>query len=164
MAGTMMERVLQYYGRRNAREQRVLLIGAIVALLLVIVAVVTPLQSSVAAAARRVEHKRDDLSWLQSLGPRLGTLRTAAPIALHESLVVLVDRTARDAGIGKSLVGSQPSGDGGLNVRFEEAPFDAMVAWLSQLSERYGVRADSATIDVAKTAGTVNATLVLHER
>ncbi|MGH8257162.1 MAG: type II secretion system protein GspM, partial [Steroidobacteraceae bacterium] len=106
---------------------------------------------------------RNDLAWLRSMAPQLaGALPAHAAAPLHESLVVLVDRTARDAGIGKALVGSQPSGDGGLNVRFEGAPFDAMVAWLSQLGERYGVRADSATIDAAKAAGTVDATLVLH--
>jgi type II secretory pathway component PulM len=79
-------------------------------------------------------------------------------------LVALVDRTARDGGIGKSLVGSQPSGNGGLNVRFEQASFDALVAWLSQLGERYGVHAESATIDAAGMPGIVNATLVLRAR
>jgi general secretion pathway protein M len=159
-----MERALQHYARLGAREQRVLLWGALAAALLLIIAVVLPLQSSVDAAAQRVAHKRDDLSWLQSLGPRLGALRNPAPAPLHESLVVLVDRTARDAGMGKSLVGSQPSGNDGLSVRFEQAPFDTLVVWLSQLRERYGIRADSASLDAAKAPGTVNATLVLRTR
>jgi general secretion pathway protein M len=116
----------------------------------------------VTAATQRVAHERDDLSWLQSLGPQLGTLRMSTPAPLHESLVVLVDRTARDAGIGKSLVGSQPSGSGGLSVRFEQAPFDLLVAWLSQLGDRYGVQAESATLEASKAPGTVDATLVLR--
>jgi general secretion pathway protein M len=151
--------------RLSPREQRVVLLGGVAAVVLLVLAVVVPLQRSVSAGAQRIERKRDDLAWLRSMGPQLaGALpaRTTATAPLHESLVVLVDRTARDAGIGKALVGSQPSGDNGLNVRLEEAPFDAMVAWLSQLGERYGVRADSATIDAAKSAGTVDATLVLH--
>ncbi len=160
-----MMQLLSSLSRLSQREQRVVLLGGIVAVVLLILAVVVPLQRSVTAGAQRIDRKRDDLAWLRSMGPQLGgALPSHAAAPLHESLVVLVDRTARDAGIGKSLVGSQPSGDGGLDVRFEEAPFDAMVAWLSQLSERYGVRADSATIDVAKSAGTVNATLVLHAR
>jgi type II secretory pathway component PulM len=81
---------------------------------------------------------------------------------LNESLVVLVDRTAHEAGFAKSLVGSQPSGDGGLNVRFEKMPFDLLVSWLSTLHEQYGVRVDSATLDSASEAGTVSAVLVLH--
>jgi type II secretory pathway component PulM len=155
-----------WLARLSQREQRVLLFGAIAAVILLIIAVVLPLQRSVHAGAQRIESKRNDLTWLRSMAPQLrGGLPSTHTVApLRESLVVLVDRTARDAGIGKSLVGSQPSGDGGLNVRFEEAPFDAMIGWLSQLGERYGVHADSATIDAAKTTGTVNATLVLHAR
>jgi len=156
---------LSWVSRLSAREQRMVLLGAVAAAVLLIIAVVLPLQHSVSAGAQRIEHKRDDLAWLHSMAPRLaGALPSRATVPLHESLVVLVDRTARDAGIGKSLVGSQPSGDGGLNVHLEGAPFDAMVAWLSQLGERYGVQADSATIDTAKNTGTVNATLVLHTR
>ena len=160
----MMERVQLFYGRLSPRDQRVLLWGVIAALVLLIIAVLMPLQSGVSAAAARVTQKRDDLSWLQSLGPRLSSLRTPAPAPLHESLVVLVDRTARDAGLGKSLVGSDPSGNGGLNVRFEQAPFDELAGWLTQIGERYGVRAESATFQADKAPGTVDATLVLRAR
>ncbi|HTW73649.1 MAG TPA: type II secretion system protein M [Steroidobacteraceae bacterium] len=158
----MMEQVLRRYSRLGEREQRVVLLGGVAALLILIAAIVMPLQTSVDAAAQRIEQKRSDLSWLQSLGPQLGALRASTPAPLHESLVVLVARTARDAGIGMSLVGSAPSANGGLNVRFERAPFDALVTWLSQLADRYGVQAESATIEAAQAPGTVDATLVLR--
>lgn len=154
--------MLQYLQRLEPRERRVLLFGAIAAVLLIIVATVLPLQRSVAAAEQRVERKRDDLQWLRSVAPQLVGLRGNAPPPLSESLVVLVDRTARESGLGKSLVGSQPSGDGGLNVRLDQTPFDTLIAWLAQLRERYGVRVDSATIDAAKGGGNVTATLVLR--
>ncbi len=158
----MMERVSQFYGRLGERERRTLLLGAVAALLILIVAIVMPLQTSVDAAASRIEQKRNDLTWLQSLGPQLGALRASAPAPLHESLVVLVARTARDDGIGMELVGSEPSGNGGLNVHFERAPFDGLVTWLSHLADRYGVQAESASIEAAKDPGTVDATLVLR--
>ncbi len=158
----MIERLLQYLQRLEPRERRVLLFGAIAALVLIVLGIVLPLQRSVAAAQQRVERKRDDLQWLRSMAPQLGGLRSNAPPRLNESLVVLVDRTARESGLAKSLVGSQPSGDGGLNVRFDQTPFDTLVTWLSQLRERYGVRVDSATIDAGKGGGNVTATLVLH--
>lgn len=158
----MIERLSQYLQRLEPRERRMLLFGAIAAILLIIVATVVPLQRSVAAVERRVERKRDDLQWLRSMAPQLAGLRSNAPPPLSESLVVLVDRTARETGLAKNLVGSQPSGDGGLNVRLDQTPFDTLVAWLSQLRERYGVRVDSATIDAGKGSGHVTATLVLH--
>ncbi|MFI4905054.1 MAG: type II secretion system protein GspM [Steroidobacteraceae bacterium] len=158
----MIERVWQYLERLEPRERRMVLFGAVAAVLLVIVATVVPLQRSVAAVEQRVERKRDDLQWLRSMAPQLAGLQRTAPPPLRESLVVLVDRTARESGLTKSLVGSQPSGDGGLNVRLDQTPFDTLIGWLSQLRERYGVRVDSATIDAGKGSGNVNATLVLH--
>jgi general secretion pathway protein M len=156
--------IAQALARMSERERRLVIFGALAVLLLLIVGVVLPLQRSVNVAADRIERKRDDLSWLQSVAPQLGTLRLTTPQPLHESLVVLIDRTARESGIGKSLVGSQPSGNGGLNVHFEQVPFDSFVTWLSQLGEHYGVRAESATIDAANSTGSVNVTLVLRVR
>jgi type II secretory pathway component PulM len=156
--------IAQALGRMNERERRLVIFGAVAAVLLLIIGVVMPLQRSVNVAADRIEHKRDDLSWLRSVAPQLGSLRMTTPQPLHESLVVLIDRTARESGIGKSLVGSQPSGNGGLNVHLEQVSFDSLVAWLSQIGEHYGVQAESATIYGTTTPGTVNATLVLRVR
>ena len=158
----MIERLTQYLQGLQPRERRMVVAGAIAAVLLIIVATVLPLQRSVAAVEQRVERKREDLQWLRSMAPQLAGLQGSGPPALRESLVVVVDRSARESGLAKSLVGSQPSGDGGLNVRLDQTPFDTLIAWLSQLRERYGVRVDSATIDAGKGSGNVTATLVLH--
>jgi general secretion pathway protein M len=160
----MMDAMLQYLAKLNARERRIVLAGGIAALLLLILAIVLPLQHSVGATQQRLERKRDDLIWLRSMAPQLAGLRSNAPPPLRESLVVVVDRTARQAGLDKALVGSQPSGDGGLNVRLEQTPFDNLVTWLGQLRESYGVRVDSAVVDAGTAVGTVNASLVLHAR
>ena len=75
---------------------------------------------------------------------------------------VVVDRAAREAGLGESLTSSEPSGAGGLRVRLEKAPFDIMVGWLARLADQHGVRVESATIDSASEPGLVNAALVLR--
>jgi type II secretory pathway component PulM len=158
----MLNSVTETFERLSERERRIIIAGAIAALAVLIFAVVTPLQRSVTSAQQRIEHKRDDLVWLKTMAPRLGALPLSTPQPLRESLVVLVDRTAREAGIGKSLVGSQPSSNGALNVHFEQVPFDGLASWLTQIGDRYGVRAQSATIDAAASGGIVNATLVLQ--
>jgi general secretion pathway protein M len=160
----MIEQLQRYLERLSERERRIVLVGGAIALLLIVTAIVTPLQRRVIAADQRVERKRDDLAWLRSMAPQLVGLQANAPPPLRESLVVLVDRTARQSGLERALVGSQPSGDGALNVRLEQTSFDALISWLSQLQERYGVRVDAADFDAAGTAGTVNASLVLRAR
>jgi type II secretory pathway component PulM len=159
-----MDALRAYYARLSAREQRIALFGGIAALLLLILAILLPLQRHVGALEQRVERKRDDLLWLRSMAPQLAGLRSIPAPSLHESLVVVVDRTARQSGLEHALVGSQPSGDGGLNVRLEQTGFDGLVSWLAQLRENYGVRVDSAVVEAGNSPGTVNASLVLHAR
>ena len=159
----MIEQIQQYLQRLSPRERWMVLGGGVVILILLVTAIVLPLQRSVSAADQRIEKKRNDLVWLRTNAPQLATLQTARPPTLNESLVVLVDRTARESGFDKSLVGgTQPSGDGGVSVRFEKMTFDSLVAWLSQLRESYGVHVESATLEAANEAGTVTGTLVLH--
>jgi general secretion pathway protein M len=158
----MIEKLQQYIQKLSPRERTILLGGGAVALILLIAAIVLPLQRSVSTSEARIQQKRDDLVWLRSVAPQLGTLQNSRRPSLDESLVVLIDRTARESGMSQALVGSQPSGDGGLNVRLEKLPFDTLIGWLSQLHQQYGVRVDSATVDSANEVGTVTATLVLH--
>lgn len=158
----MIARLQQYLQQLSPRERWMVIGGGVVALLLLVFAIVMPLQSRVSATQARVVKKRGDLVWLRAMAPQLSSLQTVRHPTSNESLVVLVDRTAHEAGFAKSLVASQPSGDGGLNVRFDKMPFDQLVSWLSTLHEQYGVRVDSATVDSANEPGTVSATLVLH--
>ena len=159
----MIERLQQYLLGLSPRERTLVIGGSVLALILVVLAIVLPLQSRVSATAERVQQKRNDLVWLRQVGPQLASLQTTRPRGtLTESLAALVDRTAREAGFSKNLAGTQASGDGGLNVRLDKMAFDAMVNWLSQLHERYGVSVDSASVDSAGAPGTISATLVLR--
>jgi type II secretory pathway component PulM len=159
----MMERLQQYLLGLTPRERYIVIGGGVIAVILVILAIVLPLQTRVSTATQRVQQKRNDLVWLRQVGPQLASVQTTRPPGpLNESLAALVDRTAREAGFSKNIAGTQSSGDGGLNVRLDKMAFDAMIAWLSQLHERYGVICDSATVDSAGDPGTVTATLVLR--
>lgn len=149
----------------SERERRLVTIGGVVAVLLLLIGVVLPLDRSVARTHARVEQKQADLLWMQGIGPELASAGpTAAQPATQESLLVVVDRAARESGLGSALTSSEPSGAGGLRVRLEKAPFDTLIGWLARLSERHGIRVESATIDSTGEPGIVNAGLVLHTR
>jgi general secretion pathway protein M len=154
-----------WFESMQERERRIVIIGAVLAAILVVLGTIMPLDRSVSSARQRVERKQADLQWLQSVGPELAAAGpiSAAP-ANAESMIVLVDRSAREAGLGSALISSEPSGTGGLRVRLEKAPFDTIVGWLARLSEQHGLRVESATIDGAGEAGIVNAGIVLRAR
>ena len=161
----MRARLQQQWNSLAAREQRVLAWGAGCALALMLLAVQLPLQRKLQALQSSIATHRADLAWLQVAGPQLAALGPA-PLGTsgNESLLVRIDRSARETGLGSALVASQPAGDGALRVQLQSARFNTVMAWLAQLSEQHSVSVDTATIDAASEAGMVNATLVLRSR
>src|SRR6516164_8070750 len=113
-------------GSLSPRERRMVLIGALALVAILIFGMLIPLDRSVAHTQQRLAKKRADLSWMQSVAPQIAMLPPAAA-ANGESLLVIVDRSARESGLAGSLAGSEPGGQGNLSVRLEKAPFDALV-------------------------------------
>jgi len=145
----------------SPRERRLLLVGAVAAAAVLIFGILLPLDHGVAQAQQRLAKKRADLSWMQSVAPQIALLPPAAA-ANGESLLVVVDRSARESGLASALSGSEPGATGSLSVRLEKAPFDVMVGWLTRLAQQNGVAVDSAIIEKTGAPGLVNANIVLH--
>ncbi|MEO8017261.1 MAG: type II secretion system protein GspM [Pseudomonadota bacterium] len=151
-----------WYDNLAERERRMVTFGAIAAGVLLLLGIVLPLNRNIAQARQRVSTKQSDLAFIQAAVPELAAAGPGAAVAATgESLVVLIDSSARESGLGKSLASSQPTADKGLRIRLEKVSFDALVAWLARLSQSHGIRVDSAEIESAGEAGLVNAALVL---
>jgi len=144
----------------SERDQRTVKIGGAIAALL-LVYVIIQLDSSVASAHKRLLKKQEDLTWIRNNGPELaaaGPLRAAS--GASESLLVVVDRSARESGL--SVTGSDPAGPGALNIRLQKVPFDTLIAWVGRLGQANGIRVDNASIETAGSPGLVNASFVLR--
>ncbi len=146
----------------SERDRKIVTFGGPVVLVLVLLGIIVPLNRNITSARERVARKQGDLQFIQGVAPQLASAGPSSGAAASgESLVVLIDSSARESGLGKSLTSSQPTGDKGLRVRLDHVSFDAMVAWLARLSQQHGVRVESAEIETAGEAGLVNAGLVL---
>jgi general secretion pathway protein M len=146
----------------SERDRRTLLVGGGVAVLLLLY-VIIQLDSSVSSAHKRILKKQTDLTWMRSVAPEIaanGGLRTQG--GGGQSLLVIVDRSARESGLASALAGSEPAGPGGLSVRLQKAPFDTLITWLARLGQQNGIRVDTASIESAGSPGLVNAAIVLH--
>jgi general secretion pathway protein M len=152
---------LESFAALPVRQQRLVIGGIAVAIVLLIVAVILPLDHSVASSQQRLAKKRADLLWMQGVAPELATA-PAPPSDSGESLLVIIDRSARESGLSSALTGSEPGTGGSLAVRLQKAPFDTLVAWLARLAQQNGIVVDSATIDSAGAPGLVNAAVVLR--
>jgi general secretion pathway protein M len=161
MKNLSLDALIDAYSALSQRDRRLALVGAVAVLGIVLFSVLIPLDRAVTHARARLEQKRQDLSWMQTVA--VPALRSAPPPNPNqEPLLVLVDRTAREAKLDTAMRGSEPGAGGSLALRLEKAPFDTLVAWLAHLAQQNGVTIDSATIEKTGDTGLVNAAIVLR--
>ena len=86
---------------------------------------------------------------------------TATLPSANESLVVIVDRSTRETGLATALKRNQPVSDDEIRVRFENASFNQIMAWLGLLHSNYGIEIDNAAFETMTEPGRVQASLVL---
>lgn len=160
-----MAQLRDKFNSLQPRERVIIIAGAILVLVVAIyVLALAPLYSAVGAQAKRVAQKEGDLAWMRSVAGEVAVLSAAAPTRpgpSNESMVVLIDRAARECGLGSSLTGQTPNGERGIRVRLENAEFDKLMVCLGQLQQVHSVDVESATIDRTAKPGLVNANLVL---
>lgn len=152
----------EWYAKLAPRERMFVLIGGAAVAVMLLLGLIVPLNRSINQARQRVTHKQADLAFIQSAVPELSSAAPAMAAASPDTLVVLIDSSARESGLGKSLSSSQPSANGRLRIRLDKAPFDGLVAWLARLAQQHGVRVETAEIETAGEAGFVNASLELR--
>jgi general secretion pathway protein M len=160
-----MQKLKDWFFALQPRERMLVLSGAAVVLVFAIYFLaLAPFYAAVNSRAERVAKKEGDLAWMRSVGGEVLALSASAPSAAapsNESLVVLIDRSARECGLGASLTGQTPTGENGIRVRLEQAEFDKLVVCLGSLQQTHSVTIESANIDRTAKPGFVNASLVL---
>ncbi|HWJ06824.1 MAG TPA: type II secretion system protein GspM [Steroidobacteraceae bacterium] len=159
----MMDKVRDWLANLSPRERNlVYAAGALLGVALLYLVLVLPFTTTTRKLSARVEQKTSDLAWMRQAAPQAMAAAGLASRNTGESLVVIVDRTAREAGLGTALRDQSPSGDGGVRLRLEGASFDTLITWLVSLQQQYGVAVDIAMID-AVGPGLVNATFGLTQ-
>jgi general secretion pathway protein M len=156
--------IVSWYGNLTPRDQRVLRIGGVVMLLILLVGVFLPLQRNINRARAELAAQKADLAWMREVAP---TLAAAGPgpvaAATNESLVALIERSARESGLAQGLTGSEPAGEGAMRVRLEQVDFNLLTGWISRLSSQHGVQVVAASV-TGSGPGVVNASVQMHTR
>lgn len=157
-----MNQIRQWLDGLAPRERNLVYVAAaFLGIAIVYFAIVLPVTSAARHREARIVQKTSDVAWMRQVAPQVMAAAAAGGMASDESLVVLVDRTARESGIGSSIRDQTPAGQNGLQLRLEGAPFDLLMAWLANLQQQHGVRVDGAIIGATSAPGLVNANLTL---
>lgn len=157
----------EWFDKLAERERWLVLAAAAFAAFALVYALgLQPLYAARGRAAAEVEARRSLLNDIEQVAGRFGPqgISTGPVPANGESLVVVIDRSTRERGLGAYLKRNQPEGANGVRLRLENAPFDDLTAWLADVQARYGLTAVSASFDPSGEPGRVNSNLVLAGR
>ena len=151
---------LEWYATLAERERRLVLWGAVGAALLVLIfGILWPLHSAVNGARRHVTQQAADLAWMRIHAVEVRA--SGGTPGAGESLVVVIDRTARQLGLGETIKSTTPTGSNGTRVDLANVSFDLLAGWLARLQQQFGVAVVAATVDGSGAPGLVNASLEL---
>ena len=151
----------EWYAGLSERDRQLALFGGAALAVLVVTLLAWQLGASVDRAETRVERRRDDLAFIESVTPRLQAMPAGRP---DEPLTIAIDRMAREGGLGDKLAAVEPAANGALRARFSGASFDALVLLLARLQKERGVEAETASVSATGEPGLVDATLVIRGR
>ena len=151
-----------WFARLEPRERWILMGGAVLAAVIILWGLVwVPLGKAAAGLHASVAEKQallSDLHRAEALHKSASSARRPA----SESLVVLVDQTARAQGLASSFTRTQPDGATGISVSFRNASFDDILAWLARLDSTYGVTVESASFNGLQEHGLVTGQVFLR--
>jgi general secretion pathway protein M len=130
--------------------------------------IIKPAYASSTELEQRVASKTAQLASLQELASQVKRAYSDASSGAsqrpdsNESIVVIIDRTARSRQLQQYLKRNQPDGTGGVRLRFEGAAFDDLVGLLGELRQNHGMAMVSGNFDEAGP-GRVNCSIVLTQ-
>ena len=155
----------EWFDKLAPRERWLVLAAATFAIFALVYALgIQPLYAARGRAAAELEVRRSLLSDIEQVARRFGPQdASTGPVPANgESLVVVIDRSTRERGLGAYLKRNQPEGANGVRLRLESVPFDDLTAWLADVQTRHGLSATSASFDPSGEPGRVNSNLVLE--
>lgn len=151
------------------RERRIVIAGGI--LLVIFLLYFMAWQPFVEHRQQLKETVREQqalVMWMQNTAQEVERLRANSPtgagqIPEGQSLLALVDQSAKSSRLGTALKRVEPEGQDAVRVWFEQALFDDLVLWLQSLQQNYGVNVNDIVVQRQETAGLTNVRITLAE-
>ncbi len=154
-----------WFEELNSRERSILLLGGGALLLMLLYSLLwSPLSAESERLQRDIESQHATLAWMQQAAQQVkssGMVNHARRGAEGESLLTLVDRSAKKAVLGGHIKRVQPDKDGTVRIWLEKVEFNSMMRWLATLSREHGVVLGNSNIEKQSAAGLVDARITL---
>lgn len=157
----------EWFNSLDARERKILIGGGIVVFLMCIYFLGwEPFVTKMERLKKSNTENQQTLVWMQEKLEEVKQLqRTSAGAVVDlkgQSLLGVLDKTAKSNNLGSSIKRVQPEGNDKALVRLEKAQFNLVIRWLEQLQLRQGILVDSSVFEKESESGLVNARIIFQ--
>ena len=156
----------EWFASLEQRERRLVITGAVLlGLMLMYLMVWEPLSNGMDSLRVSTAEQGSTLLWMRQAAQEIKKLRGSGARVKstgNQSLLSVVDRTAKSGRLGAALKRVQPDGEQRVRVWMEAASFDDVMRWLVLLETRYGVNVESSVLEMKQEPGRVDARLVFE--
>ena len=158
-----------WFSALEPRERR-LMIGAAAFLVVMLfyLLVWEPIAKDNEALRLSYENSQQLIDWMEDAAEEAKALQAKVKesgpsgSSKNQSLLGIIDRTAKRDKLGPSVKRVQPDGKTGARVWLENAIFNDMIKWLENLQHKEGIRLVTTVIEKQDDPGLVNARLVFE--
>lgn len=141
-------RAREWWAQRTPRERRLLML-AMLALVIFgwVVGVIRPGMQRLRGLETTVAAQREQLREMKQAAGELATLRSVAANAIPsgESPLLITQQLTRDMELEAFVGQAQSQGEAGVQISFRALPYESLLRWLAQVSQR-GLRVRSLTL------------------
>ena len=157
--------MLVFWRQLKPSERTMLTLGGgILVILILYLFILEPFMLKKDEFEIKVASQKAQVEWLKQASLEVKSLQSSQKVnnrrGAGQSLLVLVDRTAKKNKLGSALKRVEPDGTERVRVWLDNASFDDVAKWLSVLASKYQLEAESAVFDKADDIGRVNVRLV----
>ena len=148
----------------SRREQLTLIIGGVaLALMLFYTLIWAPLSEERNRLHHQVVTQQETLSWMKQASDQVKNSGVSGQKTVRsgESLLTLVDRSAKTAKMGGTIKRIQPDKNGSVRIWLEGVNFDLMMQWLGGLSRDKGVVLAEVNVERFESSALVKSRLTL---
>jgi general secretion pathway protein M len=161
MFNQLKQKILDWFNSLEAREQRMVSIGAPIALIIFIyLVIIDPLLSSIDDLRAQTGKLQKDIVWMQRATTQLQQLNSQSQFT-NRSLMSALDLQLTQHQLKPALQKIEPDGNNGARVWLTNVPFDQLIRALGQMKQQDHIVVKSASIKPLAESGRVDARLNL---
>ncbi len=154
-----------WFATLQPRERLILMAAALLLVpLLIYLLIWEPVSKEVGSLRTSVNAGQQQVAWLQQASSEARALQAsgnAVTPASNVSLITAVETSAAERNLRSYLKRIEPQGSNKISIDIDDAAFDDIIHWISELQTRYGATVAQFNASRSDQPGRVQARLVI---